>query len=94
MEIYQVNELLAFVLLMRNANHFPFIQRMTFILARSYRRTIEAPNFGVVLFKKQIRLRARRVLGSTFKMDAQLKTRLKSPFSVDAQKEGVLGLVG
>ena len=56
-EIHLVKELLAFVLLMRSVSRFPFIQHMTFRLARSYRRTIVASNFGVMPF----RLRSRSV---------------------------------
>ena len=55
-EIYQVNELLAFILLMRSVDHFLFIHYMTFSLTWSYCRSIMASNFRAdgVHIKKQI----------------------------------------
>ena len=39
---------------MRSMKRFPFFHHWTFSLDRSYRRCIVAPNFGVLLYKKQI----------------------------------------
>ena len=50
MEIYQVNELLSFVLPMRSMNYFQFIHYMTFSHTQSYYGSFMASNFRVMLF--------------------------------------------